>query len=59
MNLKFIFKVLSFSLATSFVFAAEKNNCNEIENYLKKKSLDYKENIEKCVTNSQGKVEEL
>jgi len=37
MNLKFIFKVLSFSLATSFVFAAEKNNCNEIENYLKKK----------------------
>jgi len=60
MNLKYIFKALSFSLVTSFVFASETNdNCNEIKEYLENKSLNYTKTIEKCNMNDQGKVIEL
>jgi len=59
MNLKFIFKLLSLSLVTSFVFASETNNCNEIKEYLENKSLNYTKTIEKCNINDQGKVIEL
>jgi len=59
MNLKFIFKALSFSLVTSFVFASETNDCNEIKEYLESKSLDYTKTIEKCDMNDQGEVIEL
>jgi len=59
MNIKFIFKALSFSLVISFVFASEINNCNEIKEYLEKKSLNYTKTIEKCTMNDQGKITEL
>jgi len=59
MNLKLLIKTLSFSLATSFVFASKANNCNEIKEYLEKKSLNYTKTIEKCSMNDQGKVIEL
>jgi len=56
MNLKLLFKALSFSFVTSFVFA---DDCNEIKEYLEKKSLNYTTTIEKCSMNDQGKVIEL
>jgi len=59
MNIKFIFKALSFTLLTSFVFASETDDCNEIQKYLESKSLDYTKTIGKCITNDQGKVIEL
>jgi len=59
MNLKLLIKILSFFLVTSFVSASETNNCNEIKEYLEKKSLNYTKTIEKCSMNDQGKVIEL
>jgi len=56
MNIKFILKALSFSLVTSFVFASETNDCNEIKEYFEKKSLNFETTIEKCNMDSQGKV---
>jgi len=59
MNIKFVLKAISFSLVTSFVFASETNDCNEIKEYLEKKSLNYSKTIVKCSMNDQGKVTEL
>jgi len=59
MNLKNILKALSFSLVTSFVFASETNDCNEIKKYLKSKSLNYENTIVQCTMNDQGNVTEL
>jgi len=56
MNIKFLFKALSFSVLASFAFA---DDCNEIKEYLEKKSLNYTTTIEKCSMNDQGKVTEL
>jgi len=59
MNLKFLFKALSFSLVTSFVLASDSNDCNEIREYLEKKSLNYTATIEECGTNEEEQVTEL
>jgi len=56
MNLKFLFKALSFSFVVSFAFA---DDCNEIKEYLENKSLNYTKTIKKCNMNDQGKVTEL
>jgi len=59
MNLKFLFKILSFSVVTSFVYASERNDCNEIRDYLEKKSLNYTSTIEECGITEEGQVTEL
>jgi len=59
MNLKLLFKTLSFFLVASFVFASETNDCYEIKEYLEKKSFNSTKTIEICSMNDQGKVIQL
>jgi len=58
MNIKFLLKTLSFLLVTTFTLASKIDGCEEIKEYLEKRSYNYESIIQNC-SSIFGNVTEL